>query len=53
MEFNSIDPIGHEEEPLKVLHALEEEGWTKHLFPAWTAAKADVEKLKAAAAQPQ
>jgi tRNA nucleotidyltransferase (CCA-adding enzyme) len=32
---------------LKVLQALEEESWMKHLFPAWTAAKADVEKLKA------
>jgi tRNA nucleotidyltransferase/poly(A) polymerase len=42
-----LEQIGHEEEPLKVLHALEEEGWMKHLFPAWTAAKADIEKLKA------
>jgi tRNA nucleotidyltransferase (CCA-adding enzyme) len=42
-----LEQIGHEEEPLKVLHALEEEGWMKHLFSAWTAAKADVEKLKA------
>jgi tRNA nucleotidyltransferase (CCA-adding enzyme) len=42
-----LEQIGHEEEPLKVLHALEEEGWIKHLFPAWTAAKADVDKLKA------
>jgi len=42
-----LEQIGHEEEPLKVLAALEEEGWTKALFPAWTAAKADVEKLKA------
>jgi tRNA nucleotidyltransferase/poly(A) polymerase len=42
-----LEQIGHEEEPLKVLAALEEEGWTKALFPAWTAAKADVDKLKA------
>ena len=42
-----LEQIGHEEEPLKVLHALEEEGWMKHLFAAWTAAKADVDKLKA------
>ena len=42
-----LEQIGHEEEPLKVLHALEEEGWTKHLFAPWTAAKADVDKLKA------
>jgi hypothetical protein len=42
-----LEQIGHEEEPLKVLQALEEEGWMKHLFAAWTAAKADVDKLKA------
>jgi tRNA nucleotidyltransferase/poly(A) polymerase len=42
-----LEQIGHEEEPLKVMHALEAEGWTQHLFPAWTAAKADVEKLTA------
>ena len=42
-----LEQIGHEEEPLKVLHALEAEGWTQHLFPAWTAAKADVDKLTA------
>ena len=42
-----LEQIGHEEEPLKVMHALEAEGWMQHLFAAWTAAKADVEKLKA------
>jgi tRNA nucleotidyltransferase (CCA-adding enzyme) len=42
-----LEQIGHEEEPLKVLHALETEGWMQHLFPAWTAAKADVDKLTA------
>jgi tRNA nucleotidyltransferase/poly(A) polymerase len=42
-----LEQIGHEEDPLKVLHALEAEGWMQHLFPAWTAAKADVEKLTA------
>jgi tRNA nucleotidyltransferase (CCA-adding enzyme) len=40
-----LEQIGHEEEPLKVMHALEAEGWMQHLFPAWTAAKADVDKL--------
>jgi tRNA nucleotidyltransferase (CCA-adding enzyme) len=30
-----------------VLRALEAEGWMKVLFPAWTSAKADEEKLKA------
>ena len=42
-----LEQIGHEEEGLKVLKALEAEGWMKVLFPAWTAAKADEEKLKA------
>ena len=42
-----LEQIGHEEEPLKVLNAFEAEGWMTHLFPAWTAAKADVEKLTA------
>jgi tRNA nucleotidyltransferase/poly(A) polymerase len=41
-----LEQIGHEEEALKVLRALEEEGWMKVLFPAWTVAKADEEKLK-------
>lgn len=42
-----LEQIGHEEEALKVLRALEDEGWMAVLFPAWTADKADVEKLKA------
>jgi len=42
-----LEQIGHEEEGLKVLRALEDEGWMKVLFPAWTSAKADEEKLKA------
>jgi tRNA nucleotidyltransferase/poly(A) polymerase len=41
-----LEQIGHEDEGLKVLRALEEEGWIKILFPAWTAAKADEERLK-------
>jgi hypothetical protein len=41
-----LEQIGHEEEGLKVLQALEAEGWMKVLFPAWTSAKADEEKLK-------
>ena len=40
-----LEQIGHEEDPLKVMHALEAEGWMQHLFAAWTAAKADVDKL--------
>ncbi len=42
-----LEQIGHEEEALKVLRALEAEGWMKHLFPAWTSAKADETKLTA------
>jgi tRNA nucleotidyltransferase/poly(A) polymerase len=42
-----LEQIGHEDDGLKVLRALEEEGWMKALFPAWTSARADEEKLKA------
>ncbi len=42
-----LEQIGHEEDGLKVLRALEGEGWMKYLFPAWTVAKADEEKLTA------
>ncbi|MGD0733732.1 MAG: CCA tRNA nucleotidyltransferase [Terracidiphilus sp.] len=42
-----LEQIGHEEDGLKVLRALEAEGWMNVLFPAWTSAKADEEKLKA------
>ena len=42
-----LEQIGHEEEALKVLRALEEEGWMKVLYPAWTSAKADEPKLSA------
>jgi tRNA nucleotidyltransferase (CCA-adding enzyme) len=42
-----LEQIGHEDDGLKVLRALETEGWMKVLFPAWTSAKADEEKLKA------
>ncbi|MGA2673737.1 MAG: CCA tRNA nucleotidyltransferase [Terracidiphilus sp.] len=42
-----LEQIGHEEDGLKVLRALETEGWMKFLFPAWTSARADEEKLKA------
>jgi tRNA nucleotidyltransferase/poly(A) polymerase len=41
-----LEQIGHEEEGLKILRTLEAEGWMKFLFPAWTSAKADEEKLK-------
>ena len=42
-----LEQIGHEEEGLKVLRALEEEGWMNVLYPAWTSAKADEPKLTA------
>jgi tRNA nucleotidyltransferase/poly(A) polymerase len=42
-----LEQIGHEEDGLKVLQALEAEGWMKVLFPAWTSAKADEAKLTA------
>jgi tRNA nucleotidyltransferase (CCA-adding enzyme) len=42
-----LEQIGHEEDGLKVLRALDEEGWMQVLFPAWTPARADEDKLKA------
>ena len=42
-----LEEIGHEEDGLKALRALEAEGWMKHVFPSWTAAKADVPGLEA------
>ena len=42
-----LEQIGHEEEGLNVLRAFEAEGWMKVLFPAWTSAQADEEKLHA------
>ena len=42
-----LEQIGHEEDGLKVLRALEAEGWMKVLFPAWTSARADESKLTA------
>jgi tRNA nucleotidyltransferase/poly(A) polymerase len=42
-----LEQIGHEVDGLAVLRALEAEGWMKFLFPVWTAARADEEKLKA------
>jgi tRNA nucleotidyltransferase/poly(A) polymerase len=39
------EEILHEEDPLRVLRALEAEGWMKHLFPALTASKANESEL--------
>ncbi len=44
---SELEQIGHEEEGLKVLRALDAEGWMKVLFSAWTPAKADEAKLTA------
>src|SRR3954452_6194256 len=41
-----LEQIGHEDDGLKVLQALENEGWMKFLCPPWTPAKADEEKLR-------
>ena len=45
-QSSELEQIGHEEDGLTVLRALEAEGWMKVLFPAWTSAKADEEKLR-------
>src|SRR5271165_2932634 len=41
-----LEEIGHEEDGLRVLAAMEAEGWMQHLFPAWTTAAADAEALE-------
>ena len=40
-----LEQIGHEDEGLKVLRALEAEGWMKILCATWTSNRADEEKL--------
>ena len=42
-----LEEIVHEEDGLKALKALEQEGWMKHIDPAWTSARADVPALEA------
>ncbi|HTD55389.1 MAG TPA: hypothetical protein VK670_08400 [Silvibacterium sp.] len=42
-----LEEIGHEEDGLKVLKALEAEGWMKHICPSWVSARADVAGLEA------
>jgi len=41
-----VEEIVHEEDGLKILKALEADGWMKHLCAAWTGEKADVEALE-------
>jgi tRNA nucleotidyltransferase (CCA-adding enzyme) len=40
-----LEEIGHEESPLEMLRTLEQQGWMKHLYPAWTVNKADAQGL--------
>ena len=40
-----IEQIAHEENPIAVMQALEEQGWLKVLDPKWTVAKANVPEL--------
>ncbi len=40
-----LEEIGHEESPLEMLRTLEQQGWMKQLYPAWTASKADAQGL--------
>ncbi len=42
-----LEEILHEEDGLKILKALEADGWMKALFPAWTSAKVDLEAMVA------
>ena len=40
------EEIVHEEDPLRVMRGLEQEGWMKILAPAWGSAKANVAELE-------
>jgi tRNA nucleotidyltransferase (CCA-adding enzyme) len=41
-----LEEIGHEEDGLRVLAAMEAQGWMHHLFPAWSPASADAPGLE-------
>jgi tRNA nucleotidyltransferase (CCA-adding enzyme) len=50
------EEIAHEDDPVRVMKALERDGWMKVLAPAWTSAKAntnELDKLREAQAQLQ
>jgi tRNA nucleotidyltransferase/poly(A) polymerase len=50
------EEIVHEEDPLRVMRALEHEGWLKRLAPGWSSSKAnlvELEKLREAQMQLQ
>ena len=40
------EEIVHEEDPLRVMRGLEQEGWMKRLAPGWSSAKANVAELE-------
>src|SRR3984885_2506773 len=41
-----LEEIGHEDDGLRVLTAMESQGWMHHLFPAWSTASADAPGLE-------
>ncbi len=41
-----LEEIAHEDDGLRVLGAMEREGWMQSLFPAWTTASADATGLE-------
>jgi tRNA nucleotidyltransferase/poly(A) polymerase len=40
-----LEEIGHEETPLEMLRTLDDQGWMKEMFPAWTPSKADAQGM--------
>src|SRR6266404_5172728 len=42
---HEIEQVAHENDPLKVMRALEKEGWLHELHPHWSVAKVDVPGL--------
>jgi tRNA nucleotidyltransferase (CCA-adding enzyme) len=46
LKGHELEEIGHEQDGLRVLKALEAEGWMKKVFPAWTSSKADAHGLE-------
>jgi tRNA nucleotidyltransferase (CCA-adding enzyme) len=42
---HEIAQLAHEDDPLKVIHALEKEDWLKVLHPHWSSAKVDTNGL--------
>ncbi|MCU1312873.1 MAG: tRNA nucleotidyltransferase/poly(A) polymerase family protein, partial [Acidobacteriaceae bacterium] len=40
-----LEEIGHEDTPLEMLRTLDDQGWMKEMFPAWTPNKADAQGM--------